>query len=53
MELWSANKPRFQSPQAEQDRNNRQKSKKKSKQPPAEPETMETGKLVSISWPKM
>ena len=50
MELWDTAKPRQPfPPQVEQDRNNPQKAKKKSKRPPPEPETMETGKLVSIS----
>lgn len=44
MKLFDPNKPRFEVPRAESGRNGR-KSKKKTQQPPAEPETMETGKL--------
>ena len=44
MKLFDPTKPKFESPQAESGRNGR-KSKKKTQQPPAEPETMETGKF--------
>ena len=44
MKLFDPNKPRFEVPRAEHGRNGR-KSKKKTQQPPTEPETMETGKL--------
>ena len=48
MKLFDPNKPKFELPEAEPGRNGR-KSKKKTPQPPAEPETMETGKLESTN----
>ena len=44
MKLFDPTKPKFESPRAETGRNGR-KSKKKTQQPPAEPETMDTSKL--------
>ena len=47
MKLFDPKKPKFELPEAEPGRNSR-KSKKKTPQPPAEPETMETGKLELV-----
>ena len=47
MKLFDPKKTKFELPEAEPGRNSR-KSKKKTPQPPAEPETMETGKLELV-----